>query len=99
MSTVRDPKALRRAPRKDPFRYGWRYVRRVLADGRKTLEQVPLTLEDVLHPQEGDFHVLTDEHNDDCAYLKYALRKQFAGKAMVLSDHRIAWPQPGPKPH
>jgi colicin import membrane protein len=100
MSTVREPKPSRFVPpRKDPFRYGWRYVRRVLPDGTKTLDQVPLTLEDVLHPQVGDFHVLTDEHNDDCAYLKYALRKQLAGKAMVLSDHRIAWDRPGVEPH
>jgi Uma2 family endonuclease len=98
MSTVRDPKAFV-VPRKDPFRYGWRYVRRILPDGSKTFDQVPLTLEDVLHPQEGDFHVLTDEHNDDCAYLKYALRRHLGGKAMVLSDHRIAWEEPGPEAH
>jgi colicin import membrane protein len=98
MSTVRDPKALS-LPRKDPFRYGWRYVRRVLPDGSQTFDQVPLTLEDVLHPQEGDFHVLTDEHNEDCAYLKYALRKQLGSKALVLSDHRVAWGKPGVKPH
>lgn len=99
MSTVRDSKALRLTPRKDPFRYGWRYVRRVLPDGSKIFDQVPLTLEDVLHPQVGDFHVLTDEHNDDCAYLKYGLRKHLAGKAMVLSDHRVAWDTPGVEPH
>src|SRR5207302_7413053 len=67
--------------------------------GTESFDQVPLTLEDVLHPEEEDFHVLTDEHNDDCAYLKYALRKHLAGKAMVLSDHRIAWDKPGLKPH
>ncbi len=99
MSIVRDPKASSLVPRKDPFRYGWRYVRRVHPDGSDSFDQVPLTLEDVLHPQEGDFHVLTDEHNDDCAYLKYALRKQLAGKAMVLSDHRVAWDKPGLEPH
>jgi colicin import membrane protein len=99
MSTVRDPKAVGLLRRKDPFRYGWRYVRRVLPDGSKILDQVPLTLEDVLHPQEGDFHVLTDEHNDDCAYLKVALRKHLTGKAMVLSDHRVAWDKPGVEPH
>ena len=99
MSTVRNPKGLGLVPRKDPFRYGWRYVRRLRPDGTEEFEHVPLTLEDVLHPQEGDFHLLTDEHSDDCAYLKYALRKQLAGKAMVLSDHRIAWDKPGLKPH
>lgn len=99
MSTVREPKAFDRVPRKDPFRYGWRYVRRVLPDGSEAFEQVPLTVEDVLHPQEGDFHVLTDEHNDDCAYLKYALRKHLGSKALVLSDHRVDWGKPGVEPH
>ena len=100
MSTVREPKPSRFVPpRKDPFPYGWRYVRRVHPDGSKTFDQVPLTLKDVLHPQVGDFHMLTDEHNDDCAYLKYALRKQLGRKAMVLSDHRIAWDTPGVEPH
>ena len=36
--------------RPDPYRYGWRYVCRPGANGRKVWEQVPLTLEDVLHP-------------------------------------------------
>ena len=98
MSTVRASKAFL-VPREDPFRYGWRYVRRVSPDGKEIFDQVPLTLEDVLHPQEGDFHVLTDEHNDDCAYLKYALRRHLGSKAMVLSDHRIAWDEPGVEPH
>jgi Uma2 family endonuclease len=38
-------------PPDDPFRYGWRFVR---VPGGTETEQVPLTLEDVLHPQEGD---------------------------------------------
>lgn len=37
----------------DPFRYGWRYVQRE-ENGTLLIEQVPLTLEDVLHPREGD---------------------------------------------
>jgi hypothetical protein len=38
----------------NPFRYGWRFVRRTAEDGTESLDQVPLTLEDVLHPQEND---------------------------------------------
>jgi hypothetical protein len=41
-------------PEDDPFRYGWRFVKRLLPDGTTDLERVPLTLEDVLHPQEDD---------------------------------------------
>src|SRR5258708_3626900 len=38
----------------DPFRFGWRYLRKKRADGREVSVQVPLTLDDVLHPREGD---------------------------------------------
>src|SRR5262249_35101461 len=46
----------------DPYRYGWRYVRVKHPDGTETFDQVPLTLEDVLFPEEGDFTVQTDWH-------------------------------------
>ena len=36
------------------YPYGWRYVQRTAADGTVQIDQVPLTLEDVLHPREGD---------------------------------------------
>jgi hypothetical protein len=35
----------------DPFRYGWRSVQHNLGDGNITVEHLPLTLEDVLHPR------------------------------------------------
>jgi hypothetical protein len=38
-------------------------------DGTEALEQVPLTLEDVLHPELGDTIVQTDAHDSDRAYL------------------------------
>jgi len=43
------------APTRVPFRYGWRFVPRPTPDDPRHLEQVPLTLEDVLHPEAGDF--------------------------------------------
>jgi hypothetical protein len=44
----------------DPFCYGWRVVPRPTSDNPHHLEQVPLTLEDVLHPEVGDFIVHSD---------------------------------------
>jgi hypothetical protein len=38
----------------DPFPYGWRYVT-IQRNGEEELLQVPLTLDDVLHPEEEDF--------------------------------------------
>src|SRR5436305_1945617 len=37
----------------DPFRFGWRFARQE-DNGTGEAERVPLTPEDVLHPQEGD---------------------------------------------
>ena len=39
---------------KDPFRLGYRWRRITAPDGREDLEQVPLTAEDLVSPQEGD---------------------------------------------
>jgi colicin import membrane protein len=85
----------------DPFRYGWRYVRRVQPDGSEEFDQIPLTLEDVLHPEEEDFHVQADGHEVDCSYLRQVARARVAGdpSAWVLRDCRVAWDVPGLRAH
>jgi Uma2 family endonuclease len=101
MSTTSDPKSARRRRRDDdPFRLGWRFVKVRRPDGTTELEQVPLTLEDVLHPEEGDFHVLTDGHIRDCLYLRNVIqaRLELRPGAVVLSDCRVAWDVPGLRP-
>jgi Uma2 family endonuclease len=84
------------APDADLFRYGWRLVPRPTPDNPHHLEQVPLTLEDVLHPEVGDFIVHSDRHETDRMYLTAVLRARLepAGIAIVLSDVRIAWDVP-----
>jgi hypothetical protein len=54
----------------DPYVYGWREVLPTLPFGAQVWERVPLTLEDILHPQEGDFRVHSDEcqHFYNCLY-------------------------------
>ena len=32
----------------DPFRYGWRYVRRTQPDGTTVIDEIPLTRDDLL---------------------------------------------------
>lgn len=83
----------------DLFRYGWRYVRRVLPDGTVNFDQVPLTLEDILHPEEEDFRVHSDAHNDDCAYLKQVIRQRLPRDGVVLSDCRVSWGVRGLRAH
>jgi Uma2 family endonuclease len=88
-------------PADDPFRYGWRFVPRPTPDNPHHLEQVPLTLEDVLHPEVGDFIVHSDRHETDRMYLTAVLRARLeeSGAAIVLSDVRIAWDVPDLRPH
>jgi len=77
----------------DPFRYGWRYVKARDADGKVSTQQVPLTLEDVLHPEEGDFIVHNDHHDMLRVYLRDAARTYFADRSdvFVTSDSRVDW--------
>lgn len=85
----------------DPWFYGWRFVTRTRPDGTTYDEQVPLTSEDVLHPQEGDFIVTNDAHDQICDYLKGVFRWRLRGRpgALVLKDHRIDWQRAGLLPH
>jgi Uma2 family endonuclease len=85
----------------DPYRYGWRYVRRQLPDGGEVLDQVPLTLEDVLYPEVEDFHVHSKAHEDTCTYLSNVFNAYLKDDptAVVLDDVRVAWDVPGLRPN
>jgi len=85
----------------DPFRYGWRYVRRTRPDGLIALEQVPLTLEDLLHPQEGDHVTHSRDHERFRKYIANVLeaRLQHDRSAAVLIDVRVAWDVAELQPH
>ena len=101
MSTVSRPKPPKSPPPEpDPFRYGWRYVRVEHPDGTVCFDQIPLTLEDVLHPEVGDFIVQTDGHDSDLNYLKDVFKAQLADDPLkaVISDCRVDWNLPGVKP-
>ncbi len=83
MSTVRTQRAQRLQPdESDPFFYGWRYIHVQRADGTEDIDQVPLTLEDVLHPEEGDHIVNSTEHADDVIYLR-----EVSGAQLIDDPH------------
>jgi len=76
----------------DMVHYGYRFVRRVGPDGSPLLEQVPLTLEDLLHPLHTvDYRYHSEEHVDDICYLRPAIKKHLGPSMMRFSEHRIAW--------
>jgi Uma2 family endonuclease len=83
------------------FDYGWRYVEKKLPDGSVQFDMVPLTLEDVLHPQYGDVHVLSKPHNIDCEYLHSVSAARLAEDpgAVVLADTGVYWEDPKLKHH
>ncbi len=103
MSTVSDRtsgKPPGPADRPDPFRYGWRYVRITRPDGTEELDRVPLSLEDVLHPDAGDIILQSDPHDWDRGYLKSVFDTRFTDdeSAVVLSDCQVDFNIPGVKP-
>lgn len=88
-------------PQEATYPYGWRYVEQLQPDGRVVTEQVPLTLEDVLHPREGDQMTHSDLHQRICIYLYNVFRGLLAAipSAVVLHDVRVAWDAPELKAH
>jgi len=85
----------------DPFRYGWRYVAREQTDGTTTYEQIPLTLEDVLHPRKEDYTRPDEEHTAWCNYLRTAFkyRLEHNPAVVVFKDMLFKWGMPGLKGH
>jgi len=84
----------------DLYRYGWRYIKHPQPDGTTQFEQVPLTLHDVLHPEEEDFILQSALHDRLCAYFVNVVRARVAQDptTVVLSDCRIAWDVPDVEP-
>ena len=84
----------------DPFRYGWRYVRRTQPDGTTVIDEIPLTRDDLLYPEEGDFVVQEPWHTQDFTYCYSALTAWFAAQSnvVVLGDCRVDWGVPGIRP-
>src|SRR5438105_15827178 len=94
------PTGLPSSPEQE-FPYGWRYVKRTMPDGTVDLDQVPLTLEDVLHPQEGDVIPENTDHNRDCSYLAsvFDSRPLSPGFALVTHDLLVHWGVEGIRNH
>jgi colicin import membrane protein len=88
-------------PQEDRWYYGWRYENQTGPDGLITTVQVPLTEEDVLHPQEDDFIVQNPAHEEDCHYLRTLLVAHLAGQAgvHVFRDLRMDWGVADIEPH
>jgi len=72
----------------NPYRFGWRYVKQTLPDGRVEVREVPLTLEDVLHPQEDDVIPENSTHEPERGYLTWSFRDRLerVPRGHIFSD-------------
>ncbi|MHB1424709.1 MAG: Uma2 family endonuclease [Gemmataceae bacterium] len=88
-------------PSPDPFRFGWRYQGQIDPDGSKKSVQAPLTLDDVLHPQEGDRIPDKSQQSRDCNYFYGVLEWRLEGNphAVEFNDCPINWGVPGLRNH
>lgn len=87
---------IHRLPQTDEERllqYGYRDVYRELPDGKLVVERLPLTLEDLLHPQVGDVAVISSLHDVERDYLSALFRARLApiSGALVLADCKLDW--------
>ncbi len=81
----------------DPLRYGWRNVFWRDADGNPHVDAIPLTREDVRHPQEGYHIVQSENRRDDDEYLAPVLRVAAANRPglHVWADMGVDWSAEG----
>lgn len=79
-------------PTDDPFFYGWREVPQH-TNGSDERVRVPLTLDDVLHPQLGDYIVQNYFHAKMCNALWDGLEGHLVHEkdTAILHDHQIDW--------
>jgi Uma2 family endonuclease len=77
----------------DAYPYGWRYVKSILPDGTTEWFQQPLTLEDVLHPLEGDVIPEGTLQEQDNEYLRPIFRERTnrLENGLFLADCLIHW--------
>jgi len=90
------------SPRPVPeFFYGWRNVYVDTPDGRRQLEQIPLTAEEALHPEEGYVMPENTEHARLIDSINEMLKARYANTPdmAVFSDLVIAWDNPQLKTH
>jgi|GEM_PF-1300647 len=84
----------------DPYRYGYRHLFKTVGDEITIVGRKPLTLEDLLHPEEEDRRMQNSAHSFACYYLQASNFIQFDDEpdAVILHDVRIDWSVAGIKP-
>jgi Uma2 family endonuclease len=86
-------------PSEDPFRYGTRYRTVRLPNGETDIEEIPLTVEDLLDPQLGDHVTQSEQHVEWFLRLGYLLKRYYESRqdVLVCADLKMLWGIPGLK--
>jgi Uma2 family endonuclease len=79
------------------FPYGWRYVKKKLSTGTVVYDQIPLTIDDLLNPQEGDQVPQSNEHFQAIVDLVSTLKTHYDTDPTmaVFGDLIMDWGIPG----
>lgn len=67
----------------DPYVYGWREHRELTADGEDRIRRTPLTYQDLLDPQEGDFIAEDTVHRKVTEGLADILERRYSAEPTV----------------
>ncbi|MEM7537242.1 MAG: Uma2 family endonuclease [Chloroflexota bacterium] len=76
----RDIKFVTKPDPEDDTIYGWRDVYETDKYGNQQWVRVSLTLEDYLHPQEGDMYMQNTDHNRIAGYVENVLRRHIGDR-------------------
>src|SRR6185295_18836193 len=81
----------------DPFRYGSRLRRVRLPNGEVVVQEIPLTVEDLLDPELGDQVTQSGPHGDWFVRLGYLLQRHYESRddVLVCLDMKMLWGIPG----
>ena len=82
-------------PTDDPFPYGWRNVKSKHPNGTVTWTKIPLTPDDFLNPQLGDYMPQDHSHARLAVDIQTKLEKYLSDRAMILFDTKLLWGIPG----
>jgi Uma2 family endonuclease len=96
MNPIAPPMTLPPAPDAPSFEYGYRLRHITRSDGTQGIEQVPLSREDLLHPEFGDKPMDGQVHAEIREYLASVFRARTHDdrSAVVLSDVGVYWHHP-----
>jgi Uma2 family endonuclease len=81
----------------DPYAIGYRDIYETSPTGERIHRRIALTMENFLHPEDGDFFMAGQQHDEIRRYLSSVFDARLAPDehALVLADVNVYWDEPG----